>query len=131
MERLGLSGYGYFANVDGRKMEFVNEYELDEYVEEPSEESESSLYFRKNDTPSNRITKRRCKMDAREELKRKKTLLQSTIRRFMESTDFEEGRQLSNKIKELATEIVNLRKEIAGKEGVRKSTRNRNKHGRA
>lgn len=70
-------------------------------------------------------------MDAREELRKKKMSLQSTIRRFMESTDFEEGRQLSNKIKELATEIVNLRKEIAGKEGVRKSTRNRNKHGRA
>lgn len=54
MERLGLSGYGYFANVDGRKMEFVNEYELDEYVEEPSEESESSLYFRKNHNCYNR-----------------------------------------------------------------------------
>ena len=48
MERLGLSGYGYFANVDGRKMEFVNEYELDEYVEEPSEESESSFIFSQN-----------------------------------------------------------------------------------
>ena len=45
MERLGLSGYGYFANVDGRKMEFVNEYELDEYVEEPSEESGDSFIF--------------------------------------------------------------------------------------
>ena len=45
MERLGLSSYGYFANVDGQKMEFVNEHELDEYVEEPSEESESSFIF--------------------------------------------------------------------------------------
>lgn len=70
-------------------------------------------------------------MDAREELRRKKALMQITIKKFMESTDLEEGRQLSNKIKELATDIVNLRKEIAGKEGVRKSTRNRNKHGRA
>ena len=69
-------------------------------------------------------------MDAREELRRKKALMQITIKKFMESTDLEEGRQLSNKIKELATDIVNLRKEIAGKEGVRKSTRNRNKHGR-
>ena len=70
-------------------------------------------------------------MDAREELRRKKALMQITIKKFMESTDFEEGRQLSNKIKELATDIVNLRKEIAGKEGVRKSTKNRNKYGRA
>lgn len=70
-------------------------------------------------------------MDARDELRRKKMLLQHTIGKFMETTDFEEGRQLSAKIKELATGIVNLRKEIAGKEGVRKSTRNRNKHGRA
>ena len=70
-------------------------------------------------------------MDAREELRRKKALMQITIRKFMESTDLEEGRQLSNKIKELATDIVNLRKEIAGKEGVRKSTKNRNKYGRA
>ena len=50
MERLGLSSYGYFANVDGRKMEFVNEYELDEYVEEPSEESESSFIFSQKKT---------------------------------------------------------------------------------
>ena len=70
-------------------------------------------------------------MDAREELRRKKALMQITIKKFMESTDLEEGRQLSNKIKELATDIVNLRKEIAGKEGVRKSTKNRNKYGRA
>ena len=70
-------------------------------------------------------------MDTRDELRRKKMLLQHTIGKFMESTDFEEGRQLSAKIKELATDIVNLRKEIAGKEGVRKSTRNRNKYGRA
>lgn len=54
MERLGLSGYGYYADVDGRKMEFVNEHELDEYVEEPSEESESSFIFRKNYTLHNR-----------------------------------------------------------------------------
>lgn len=70
-------------------------------------------------------------MDARDELRRKKMLLQHTIGKFMETADFEEGRQLSAKIKELATDIVNLRKEIAGKEGVRKSTKNRNKYGRA
>ena len=45
MERLGLSGYGYFANVDGQKMEFVNEYELDEYVEGLEEDSESPFIF--------------------------------------------------------------------------------------
>ena len=58
-------------------------------------------------------------MDAREELNKKKRLLRFKIETFMETTDIEEGRKLSNEIKQLATDIVNLRKEIKGAKQVR------------
>lgn len=54
-------------------------------------------------------------MDARTELKLTKKKLDFEIKRFMELTDIEESRKSSNKIKELAIEVVNLRKEINGK----------------
>ena len=42
------------------------------------------------------------------------------IEKFMETTDIEEGRKLSNEIKQLATDIVNLRKVIKGAKQVRR-----------
>ena len=62
-------------------------------------------------------------MDAREELNKKKRLLRFKIETFMETTDIEEGRKLSNEIKQLATDIVNLRKEIKGAKQVRREAR--------
>lgn len=64
-------------------------------------------------------------MDARTELNRKKRLLRFKIDKFMEATDLEEGRKLSNEIKQLATDIVNLRKEIKGAKQVRREARKR------
>ena len=64
-------------------------------------------------------------MDARTELNRKKKLLRFKIDKFMETTDLEEGRKLSNEIKQLATDIVNLRKEIKGAKQVRREARKR------
>ena len=64
-------------------------------------------------------------MDAKTELKRSKMRLQLTMKQFMEETDIEESRKLSAKIKELATEIVNLRKEIKGEKEVRREAKKR------
>lgn len=59
-------------------------------------------------------------MDARTELRKKQTLLRMEIQKFMEMTDIEESRKSSAKIKELSTDIVNLRKEIKGEKELRK-----------
>jgi hypothetical protein len=45
MRRLGNNDYGYCAEVNGQKMEFATEKELDEYLEETSEESNVSSVF--------------------------------------------------------------------------------------
>lgn len=54
MKEKGYNGYAFVAEVDGRKMEFATYKEFKEYVEELDEESESSLYFRKNHNCYNR-----------------------------------------------------------------------------
>ena len=59
-------------------------------------------------------------MDAIMELRKKQALLRMEIQKFMEMTDIEESRKASAKIKELSTDIVNLRKEIKGEKELRK-----------
>lgn len=58
--------------------------------------------------------------DVRRELRKKKALLQFEIRTFMELSDPEESRKSAAKIKELATDIVNLRKELKGAKELRR-----------
>lgn len=58
--------------------------------------------------------------DVRHELRKKKALLQFEIGTFMGLTDPEESRKSSAKIKELATDIVNLRKELKGQKELRR-----------
>ena len=59
-------------------------------------------------------------MDAVRELRKKQALLRMEIQKFMEMTDIEESRKSSAKIKELSTDIVNLRKEIKGEKELRR-----------
>ena len=61
--------------------------------------------------------------DVRRELRKKKALLQFEIRTFMELRDPEESRKSAAKIKELATDIVNLRKELKGAKELRREFR--------
>lgn len=58
--------------------------------------------------------------DVVKDLRKKQALLKFEIKRFMELTDPEESRASSAKIKELATDIVNLRKELKGKKELRR-----------
>ena len=62
-------------------------------------------------------------MDAYKELRREQKLMQYDIKTFMESTDVEESRVLCNSIKDRATRIVNLRKEIKGEKELRREYR--------
>ena len=64
-------------------------------------------------------------MNAVDELRREKRLMQFDIRKFMETEDIEELRKLSNSIKERATKIVNLKKEIKGAKEVRREAKKR------
>ena len=48
MRRLGDNDFGYVAEVKGRKMEFTTETDLNEYIEEPEEESNGSSIFSQN-----------------------------------------------------------------------------------
>lgn len=59
-------------------------------------------------------------MDKYAELRKKQKLIQFEIRNFIEMTDIEESMKSSAKIKELATDIVNLRKEIKGEKELRR-----------
>ena len=59
-------------------------------------------------------------MNIVKELRKKKALLQFEIRTFMELNDPEESRKSSAKIKELATDITNLRKELKGAKELRR-----------
>ena len=61
--------------------------------------------------------------DVRHELRKKKALLQFEIRTFMELSDPEANRKSAAKIKELATDIVNLRKELKGQKELRREFR--------
>ena len=61
--------------------------------------------------------------DVRHELRKKQALLQFEIKTFMLLTDPEESRKSSAKIKELATDIVNLRKELKGAKELRREFR--------
>ena len=61
--------------------------------------------------------------DIRHELRKKKALLQFEIRTFMGLTDPEESRKSCTKIRELATDIVNLRKELKGAKELRREFR--------
>lgn len=54
IKRRGHNGYGFVAEVKGKKMEFATDKEFKEYEEELEEKSESSfLYFRKIHTSYN------------------------------------------------------------------------------
>ncbi len=61
--------------------------------------------------------------DVRHELRKKQALLQFEIRTFMGLTDPEASRKSAAKIKELATDIVNLRKELKGQKELRREFR--------
>lgn len=58
--------------------------------------------------------------DVTHELRKKQALLQFEIKTFMGLKDPEESRKSSAKIKELATDIVNLRKELKGQKELRR-----------
>lgn len=58
--------------------------------------------------------------EIRKELRKKQALLQFEIKTFMGLKDPEESRKSAAKIKELATDIVNLRKELKGKKELRR-----------
>lgn len=45
IKRRGHNGYGFVAEVNGKKMEFATDTELKEYEEELEEKSESSFIF--------------------------------------------------------------------------------------
>ena len=57
------------------------------------------------------------------ELRRKQALLEFEIRTFMMLKDPEASRKSAAKIKELATDIVNLRKELKGQKELRREFR--------
>ena len=58
--------------------------------------------------------------DVEHELRKAQARLQFEIRTFMGLTDPEESRKSCAKIKELATDIVNLRKELKGAKELRR-----------